>query len=155
MIDLISSHQSTHFKSLRWPVDTLSFLHDTIPTNSKVLLDESSKPDVTSTFQFTFRLGKQLVLPAIQHHFENSHSIQSSAMQKIERVLCIRNIHRPVGNVDESVGRCGICVSKIVGTDNYKQKRKKLNNKLKTKCQKCQSLTCKAHSRFVCASCLE
>ena len=108
-----------------------------------------------SAFKFTFCLGKQLVLPAIQHRFENSNGMQSSAMQKIERVLCIQNIHRPVGNVDESVGRCGICVSEIVGTDNYKQKRGKLNNKVKTKCQKCQSLTCKAHSLLVCASCVE
>ena len=67
-------------------------------------------------------------------------------MQKIERVLCIQNIHCSVRNVDEPVGRCGIYVSEIVGTDNCKQKRKKLNNKLKTECQKCQSLTCKAHS---------
>ena len=76
-------------------------------------------------------------------------------MQKIERVLCIRNIHCPAGDVDESVGRCGICVSEIIGTDNYKQKLKKLNNKLKTTCQNCQSLTCKAHSRLVCVSCVE
>ena len=77
-------------------------------------------------------------------------------MQKIEGVPCIRNIHRPVENVlDKSVGRCGIYVSEIVGIVNYKQKRKNLNNKLKTKCQKCQSLTCKAHSRLVCASCVE
>ena len=155
MVDLISSHQSTRFKFPRWPVNTLAFLLDTIRTNSKVLLAESSKPDIMSTLEFTFRLGKQLVLPSIQHRFENSNSIQSSATQKIERVLCIQNIYRPVGNVDESVGRCGICVSKIVGTDNYRQKRGKLNNKLKAKCQKCQSLTCKAHSRLVCPSCVK
>ena len=59
----------------------------------------------------------------MQHRFENSNVIQSSVIQKIERVLCIQNIHRPVGNVDESVGRCGVCVSEIVGTDIYKQKR--------------------------------
>ena len=154
VVDLISSHQSTRFKSSLWPVNALAVLLDTIRTNSKVLLAVSSKPDVMSTFEFTVRLGKQLILPAIQHRFENSNGIRSSAMQKIERVLCIRNIHRPVGNVDESVGRCGICVGGIVGTDNYKQKHKKLNNKLKAKCQKCQSLTCKAHSRLVCASCV-
>ena len=108
-----------------------------------------------STFEFTFRLEKQLVLPTIQHRFENSNGIESYAMQKVERVLCIQNIHCPVGKVDESVGRSGICVGKIVGTDNYKQKRKKLNSKLKTKCQKCQSLTCKAHSHLDCASCIE
>ena len=44
-------------------------------------------------------------------------------MQKIERVLSIPNIHRTVGNVDESVGGCGICVSEIVGTDNVKNLR--------------------------------
>ena len=147
VVDLISSHQSKCFKPPRWPVNALAFLLDTIRTNSKVLLAESSKPDVMSTFEFTFRLGKQLVLPAIQHRFENSNGIRSSVMQEIERVLFTQNIHRPVGRVDESVGRCGISVSEIVGTDNYKQKRGKLNNKIKTKCQKCQSLACKAHSR--------
>ena len=119
VVDLISSHQSTRFKSLRWPVNSLAVLLDTIWTNSKVLLVESSKPDVVPTFEFTFRLGKQRFLPAKQHCFENSNGIQSLAMQKIERVLCIRNIHRSVGNVDESVGSCGICVSEIIGKDNY------------------------------------
>ena len=90
---LISSHQSTRLKSPRWPVNVLALLLDTIRTNSKVLLAESSKLYIMSTFEVTFRLGKQLVLPAIQHRFENSNGIQSSAMQKIERVLCIRNIH--------------------------------------------------------------
>ena len=80
MVDLISSHKSTHFKSPRWPADALAFLHDTNWTNSKVLLAESLKPNVMSTFEFTFRLGKQLVLPAIQHRFDNSNGIQSSAM---------------------------------------------------------------------------
>ena len=155
VVDLISSHQSTRFKFPRWPVNALAFLLDTIRTNSKVLLAESSKSDVISTFEFTFRLRKQLVLLAIQRRFENSNGIQSFAMQKIERVLCIRNIHRPFGNVDEYVGRCGIYVREIASTGNYEQKRKKLNNKLKTKCQKRQSLTCKAHSRPVCASCVE
>ena len=72
-----------------------------------------------STFEFTFRLGKQLALPAIQHRFENSNGIQISGMDIIERVLCIRNIHHPVGNADDNlqiVGRCGICVSEIVVT---------------------------------------
>ena len=72
-VDLISSYQSTHFKSPRWPVNSLAFSLDSIRTNSNVLLAESSKPDVMSTFEFTFRLGKQLVLPAIQHRFENSN----------------------------------------------------------------------------------
>ena len=108
-----------------------------------------------STFEFTFRLGKQLALPAIQHRFENSNGIQSSAMQKIERMLFLQNLYHPVRNVDKSVGRSGICVSEIVGTGNYKQKHKKLTVKLKAKCQKCQSRTCKAHSQLVSASCVE
>ena len=53
----------------------LAILLDTIRTNSKVLLAESLKPNVVSTFELPFRLGKELVLPAIQHRFENSNSI--------------------------------------------------------------------------------
>ena len=56
VVDLMSFHQSTRFKSPRWPVNALAFLLDTIQTNSKVLLAKSSKPDVMSTFEFTFRL---------------------------------------------------------------------------------------------------
>ena len=37
----------------------------------------------------------------------------------------------------------------------HEKKRGKLNSKVKTKCQKCQSLRCKAHSCLVCASCIE
>ena len=51
------------------------FLLDTIWTNSKVLLTEYSKPDVMSTFEFTFRPGKQLAVPAIQYRFENINGI--------------------------------------------------------------------------------
>ena len=69
-------------------------------------------------------------------------------------MLCIPNILRPVGNINESVGRCGICVSEIAGTGNYKQKRGKLNDKVKIKCQKCHSFARKAHSRLNCASCV-
>ena len=77
-----------------------------------------------STFELTFRLGKNLLPPAIRYCFKNSNGIQRSSMQKIQRMLTIRNIHRPaVGNVVESVGRCGIC------------------NRVGTKRQKCQSLT--------------
>lgn len=95
-----------------------------------------------STFELTFRLGKNLLPPAIRYCFKNSNGIQRSSMQKIQRMLTIRNIHRPaVGNVVESVGRCGICNSEIVGTDKYKQKRGMLHNRVGTKRQKCQSLT--------------
>ena len=87
------------------------------------------------------RFVSHLLLPAIRYFFENSNGIQRSAMQKIGRVLSIRNIHRPVANVVESVGTCGICVSEIVVTDKYKQKRTKLNNRVRTRGQKCQSLT--------------
>ena len=45
--------------------------------------------------------------------FENSNGIQSFVMQKIERVLCIQNIHHPFGNVDESVCRCVSVLAKL------------------------------------------
>lgn len=92
----------------------------------------------------------------MQHRFENSNGNQSSAMHKIGRVLCIRNIHRPVGNVDKSVGGCGICVSKIVGTDSYKQKRGNPNNKINHKKKPKISVPyMKAHSRLACSSCVD
>ena len=116
VVCLISSHQSTHFKSPRWPMNGLPVLLDTLWTNSKVLLAESPKPDVMSKFVVYFSSKKAACLPVIQHRFENSNNIQSSVMQKIERVLCIQSIHCPVRNVHESVGRCGICVTEIIDT---------------------------------------
>ena len=133
VVDLISSQQTTRFRSPRLPVNAIAFLLDTIQTNSKISLAEYSKPDVMSAFEFAFHLGKQLLLPAILHRFENSNGIQSSNMQKMKIMLCTQNIHRPIGNVNEFCDRCDICVSKIVGIDNYKQKRKKINNKSKNK----------------------
>ena len=44
---------------------------------------ESSKSDAMSTFEFTFCLRKQLVVPGIQHRFEKSNGIQISVMKKI------------------------------------------------------------------------
>ena len=117
VVDLIFSHQSTRFKSPRWPVNALYFC---LTPFERIQLAEFSKPDAISIFKFTFRLGKKLLLPVIQRRFEINNGIQSSSLQKIERVLSIPNIHRPVGNVDESFGGCDIYFNKIVGTDNVK-----------------------------------
>ena len=41
-------------------------------------------------------------------------------------------------DIPAKCGRCFKCVRAIVGCDDYKKARKKLKNKLKSKCGKCK-----------------
>ena len=48
---------------------------------------------------------------------------------------------------------CYVCVENITGTDVYNLERKKLNNKLETKCRKCSQIICKHQIKRICEKC--
>ena len=131
---------------------------DTIRTNSKTILQDNKKE--YSNFEFTYQLGKALVMPKIQHRLENSNGLQIQILQKMRRVLGLLEVNvRPITNPGIAAsGRCQKCVEAIVGKKNYKQDREKLNNKLKTKCHVCSCFLCKKHQymhEVICESCFE
>ena len=149
VVDLISCHHSTRMKSKRWPLTGFAFMLDTIRTNSKTILQDNKKE--YRNFEFTYQLGKALVMPKIQHRLENSNGLQIQILQKMRRVLGLPEVNvRPITNPGIAAsGRCQKCVEAIVGKKNYKQDREKLNNKLKTKCHVWSCFLCKKH-QYIC-----
>ena len=62
VVDLVSTHNTTKMKNRRWPINALAFVLDTVCTNGKTILAESSNRATLSSFEFTYTLGKLLVL---------------------------------------------------------------------------------------------
>ena len=61
--DLISTHHSTRIKSKRWPLNAFAFILDTMQTNATTILADNKSS--FSNFEFTYQLGKALVLPIV------------------------------------------------------------------------------------------
>ena len=156
IVDLLSTNHSTRIKSKRWPLNALAFVLDTCRTNAKTILADN-KVKFTN-FEFTYELGKSLVLPSIQRRYENPNGLQINILNKMRRALNIQQVNRrpQLENAREKIGRCFKCVEEIVGTVDYKNMREKLNNKLKSKCHVCSNFLCKVHqksTKFVCEDC--
>ena len=134
VVDLISTNHSTRIKSKRWPLNAFAFILDTVQTNAKTILADNKSS--LSNFEFIYQLGKALVLPIVQQRYEIRNGIQMAVMEKIRRVLGIAELNQlpqPEAPLTYS-SHCYKCVEMIVGKANYKLSRKKMNNKLKTKC---------------------
>ena len=66
VVDLVSTHNATKMKNRSWPINALAFGLDTVSTNAKIVLAESSNPATSPSFEFTYTLGKLLILPHMQ-----------------------------------------------------------------------------------------
>ena len=64
VVDPLSTSRSTRIKSKRWSINAFAFILNTCRTNAKTILQDNGKP--LSNFEFTYAIGKGLVLPAIQ-----------------------------------------------------------------------------------------
>ena len=76
----------------------------------------------------------------------------------MRRVLNIQEVnHRPqIENQRTKSGRCFKCVDEIVRSTDYKSKREKLNNKVKSKYHICSQFLCKFHeksTKYACEDC--
>ena len=70
VVDLLSTSHSTRIRwSKRCPINAFAFILDTCRTNAKTILQDNGKP--LSNFEFTYAIGKALVLPAIQRRYAN------------------------------------------------------------------------------------
>ena len=147
IVDLISSHSSIRMKSRRWTLNALAFILDTERTNAMTILKDARDSQLTS-FEFTWQLGKNLVVPP-------NNGLQSVLLTKMRKILGV--IERPhnLAGSSQSVGRCHVCVSKIVYKPNYKKEREALNHRVKTHCMKCDIIICKDHQKYICQSCLD
>ena len=152
MVDLVSTHNTTKMKNRRWSINALAFLLDTVRTNAKIILVESSNPATRSSFEFTYTLGKLLILPHMQRRYQGSSNFSTVLVHKMRQVLGIQR-DKPRNLLTANTGRYYVCVENITGTDDYKLEREKLNNKLKTKCSKCSQIVSKYYMKSICEKC--
>ena len=102
---------------------------------------ESSNSAMPSSFEFTYTLGKLLVLPRMQRRYQDSSNFSTGLVNKMRQVLGIQ-IDKPGNLLAARTGHCYVCVENITSADDYKIQREKLNNKLKAKCSKCSQIIC-------------
>ena len=88
----------------------------------------------------------------MQRCYQDLSNFSTVPVHKMRQVLGIQ-IDKPRNLLTVNIGRCYVCVENIIGTDDYKLEREKLNNKLKTKCSKCSQVICKYHTRSICEKC--
>ena len=166
IVDLLSTMLSTRVKSRKWTMNAFAFLLDTVRTNSKRLFKECCKEKNLTNFEFTWRLGKELVSPFIQQRC-GSTGLPSTVQKKINRVLGNLLPNQPpvviTGSVDDGTphirntlnqGRCKQCKCSILG-DDFKKNYAKLNTRISDKCLRCTDFVCKKpeHYGVVCATC--
>ena len=78
VVDLISTLHLTRIKSKRWPLNAFAFILDTVQTNAnynKMQTVLANNKSSFSNFEFTYQLGKALVLPIVQQRYEIRNSI--------------------------------------------------------------------------------
>ena len=131
VVDLLSSCLSTRMKCRRWPINSLAGLLDTARTNARTILRDNKVP--MSNFEFTYQLGKALVLPSIARRYNNPDGLRVSLLHKMRQILDIPEtrkkptlVHIETKGTDQ--GRCASCVSSLTGSPGYKVGRENLNN---------------------------
>ena len=92
-------------------------------------------------FEFTYLLGKMLVLPSIQPRYRNSNGFQFAIVNKLLLILGNREVSRRplLDDAPAKCGRCLKCVKAIVGCNDYKKARKFKGRKYKNFCVKYMS----------------
>ena len=81
MVDLVSTHNTTKMNNKRCPINALAFVLDTVRTNAKNILAESSNPAILLSFKFPYTLGKLLVLPHMQRRYQDSSNFSTVLFQ--------------------------------------------------------------------------
>ena len=154
MVDLISISCIKRIKNKNWPINAFACILETVQTNAKTTLQESTTKLKMSNFEFTYALGTLLVLPQIERGYANQNGIPIDLMHRIQNILGIPEVnHCIVTSTSAKTGWCYACVDDLVGVNVYKERREKLNARAKTSCSICNALICKQYTQFVCAKC--
>ena len=94
----------------------------------------------------------------MRRKYSESNGLKIIVINKLS-VFLESTRYRPAINLNfnPTSGRCFKCLEAIVGKKSCKAEKEKLNNKLKTKCSKCQVFTYKAPNRtaIYCEDCIE
>ena len=143
VVDLISAKMSTRMMTRRWTLNVLAFMLDTARANAKTMVKENTPTKPLSTFQFTYELGKSLIRSCIQRRHDNlglTHSLVKSICKVLGTEQTIERRQKP--ELLNKGQRCYLCLEEINGQPDYKAKKDKLNNKVKTVRISCKNTTC-------------
>ena len=154
VMDLCSTMLTTRSKTPRWALNATFFLLDIVRTNSRTLFNEI-KNSKLSNFEYTWNLGKELVMPFIQQRYQANDGIQSSLKEKMRRILGVGIVQNPIVPVQNAGhGICEQCRNQIQG-EGYAAAKKKLNNKITEKCFQCGHFVCSKpmHRHSLCIVC--
>ena len=157
VVDLCSTILMTRSKNKRWVFNATLFILDTGRTNPKILYNEINMKKL-SNFDFTWKLGKGLVLPYIQQRYHGNTKLSgmsSTLREKMRKVLGIVVLQNPIQQDQlERHGICNQCLCQIYDPG-FKAARKKLNSRLTEPCIKCRNFVCNksAHHQSVCMDC--
>ena len=97
-----------------------------------------------SNYEFTYQLGKALVLPNVERRYHApNNGLQSDTVRKMKQILGIVDVpqepRRVVADKNEAVrGRCSKCVAASVGQPDYTRKQARLNNDIRVRCTFCR-----------------
>ena len=89
VVDLISSHSSTWVKSAKWTINALAFVLGTIRTNAYTMMRENCPHKKISIFEFSWLLGKSLIVSHVHCRFQNRHGLPGDLVQKMMNLLGI------------------------------------------------------------------
>ena len=81
VVDLVSTHNTARIKHKRSLMNALVFI-----------LQEPVSQIKMSSFDFTYTVGKMLVLPHIERRYVNPNGLQSQLVNKMQRILQTRDI---------------------------------------------------------------
>ena len=153
IVDLIFSKLSVRIKSKPWTINALAFFIDSVRTNAKTRESANSH---LATFKFTWEVGKQSVTPNIERRYNNPVRIQTNIYKKVVEILgkeVVARYEKPT--LEDQGKRCGMCLEEIIDHKNYKTKKKKMNNKIKTVSYKCKHAVCEKNIAITCQKCHE
>ena len=84
VVDLLSTSHSTRIKTKRWSLNALAFIFDTCRSYAKITLADNG---IQSTnFEFTYNLGKTLILSSVKRQYRNLNGLQIRINNKMGRV---------------------------------------------------------------------
>ena len=110
------------------------------------------RPTKIATFEFSWLLGKSLIVSHVHCRFQNRHDLPADLVQNMMNVLGIKNIPGNIQHCQDAEaveGRCGVCVHAAKTSGNYKKAIHQLNYRLKVKCMKCKTFLYKNHQNNV------
>ena len=83
VVDLVLTQNIPRNNHKRWPMNALAVVLDAVRTNAKTILQEYVSQIKMSSFNFTYMLGKMLILPLIERGYASPNGLPSQLVNKI------------------------------------------------------------------------